>query len=73
MEKKKISDETRKEEEYEARKEQMCRTFSSCAAGCPLFEEAERQGIHGCGTLCEILRIKQPETAEKIVSGFLSH
>lgn len=54
------------EEEYQEKKKAICARYTSCSDACPFFREAGEEGIHACGTLCEILYLKNPEKAKQI-------
>jgi|GEM_PF-1209285 hypothetical protein len=58
------------DQEYRARKDAMCKKFSSCKQGCPFFAYCEEQGIHACGTLCEIVEFKDWDKAVEIVENW---
>lgn len=54
------------DEEYKDKKGRLCKSAENCSH-CPFGEYAEKNNIHACGSLCEVIEFNNYAKAVEIV------
>ena len=59
--------------EYQTVKKAICSEQSACNELCPLYRYANKQGMHACGCLCDILEQRNSEVTKTIAEEWLKN